>query len=260
MAALWQQQLGALLDMWRQRRPTAVQYTRFGRNNPPSAARLDRFYTSPQLADYVCQVGAARDPILFTPTQYLSDHRPVSLSLQPAAPVERWCTPVRRVRLMFVDSLQHRAAFEQQLQQLAAQAPADDAELLAWWPAFKQQIARAAGITYADYRRSSNYPTAAPAGARLQQLYAAAESGDEAQRAAAIDSLAAATAEVRRAAQADEEARRLRERREWLHHREYPHPGLTRRLRPPVAQLGVAGLRAPMGCWPAPHLPSPGWL
>ena len=56
VAALWQQQLGALLDMWRQRRPTAVQYTRFGRNNPPSAARLDRFYTSPQLADYVCQL------------------------------------------------------------------------------------------------------------------------------------------------------------------------------------------------------------
>ena len=245
VAGLWRDSLGAdLVDVWRARHPEATTFTRFGTGAAISAARLDRFYVSPGLVDSCHQAGAARHAARAAAGAYLSDHRPITLRLLPRRPVETWRGPPRRVRLHFKASPPHAADLQQQLQSLAAAAPTSPAALLAWYPQFKRATAAAAREVGRLYRRAMQQTNAAnqPAG-RLQQLYTAVEAGDD----AAVEEIAATRAQVTRAAEADDEARQLRERREWLHHREYPSAGYTRRLRPPAQHLGVPPLRDAAG-------------
>jgi exonuclease III len=244
-ARAWREHLGPhLADALRLRAPARRVFTHFSR---VGAARLDRFYVSHDALPSVRRVAAAGLPRGAQPAAVRgcarSDHRPVMLDLVHRQPLV-FTAPRPRVRLAFraSDPVAWQA-FQAAVTALAGEAPGDDAALLEWWPGFKRRVASAAGRAARAARAAARPAATAAAADALAGLYAAAEAGDS----AAAQQVAEAAAAARSAAAADEEAQRLRDRRSWVHHREYPHPGLTRQLRPPAARACIAALRTTGG-------------
>ena len=244
VAGAWATSLGAhLSDVFRARRPTARSYTRIQGGLLPSAARLDRLYVSVGLVPHVCHAAVARIPICVAGGGYLSDHRPVSLTLLPAVPVQPWPAPTRRVRTAFCKDETEGDSVREAVAVAVAAAPADDAALLRWWPRFKSRLAAWSHSANRRLRARSLDPGVAAAGAAVDALFQRVEAGDF----AAVGDVAAALGRVRSGVLYAEEVERFRVRRSWLHTREYPTPGLTRRLaqrRPPA---GIHALRGSSG-------------
>ncbi len=242
-ARAWDGPLGPrLVDIFRAKYPLRRAYTHFHRSG---ASRLDRVYVSGNLAPSVTRAAVA-DARAGSRTAAAasglstSDHRPAFIDVAAKEPVIV-NQPARRARLDFHRSRPHWDAFLGTIERLAAAAPADHASLLQWWPTFKARAAAAAGAATTAWRASQR--GAAPAQLEnLQDLYVAAEHGT----ATAAQVLEAAR-QTAAAAEADDHSRHLREKRDWIHARERPHPTLTRRLQRPRATAHIAELRAPSG-------------
>lgn len=137
VAACWKSHLGQLTDAFRSRHPEARSFTHFSHQ---LAARLDRLYCSGNVLPFVAAAKTAPNPGGVYHSLYLSDHRLTFLQLLPRSPPTAPNRARRRMRLSFATDQDLRAKFETRVSNLAAQAPADNASLLQWWPAFKREI------------------------------------------------------------------------------------------------------------------------
>ena len=249
VAAVWRRQLGGpLTDVFRARHPSRTCFTRFGRGAAASAARLDRFYASSGLLPSVYTCDVPRTPIVrplpsSSDSVFLSDHRPISLALLPAGPVVRGVAPVPRVRLAFVACEDSVEAFRGEVATVLASVPPGQTELLEWWPRAKRRMAALAGTANRAFRQRNRPAEAEEAATAVDAVYAEVEEGAP----QAILGLQAATARYRRACMHSAEVQWLRQRKSWLHCREYPNPGLTRRFRPPRRGMGIPALRTSSG-------------
>ena len=227
-AAVWAHALPDLVDTFRALHPRRREYTYFHRHG---ASRLDRVYISSKGFPYVttARVAGSEAPGACS----ISDHRPVTASLLGrcalAAPRRRTGarrTLAPRVRTEFLQDAALAEQYRLQTAQLASVAPAAPRDLLAWWPSFKDGVARVARTLYAQHRLNTAAFVKTADGA-----VEAAQRGAAAGDAAAVAGLPAARHAARRAGVAAQQA--LTERCSWLHPRELPSPGLTARLRPP---------------------------
>ena len=247
VARAWASSLGShLVDAFRALHPGRRLFSHF---QGGGAARLDRVYVSGSLLPAVCRARAAEAPCGDGPAGPAallgfarSDHRPVFIDVVHRQPVV-FDAPMRRVRLDFRRSDPHWQAYCQHMESMAAAAPSAPLALLQWWPSFKRSAAVAAHAANRAFRAAARDASVTVAVDNLRSLYDAAERGV----AGAAANVAAAGARLMEAAAADSSARQLCERREWVHGREYPRPGLTRCLQPPRSVTYVAALRTPAG-------------
>ncbi len=220
--AVFREKFPGLSDVFRALHPQRRMHTHHG---PQSAARLDRWYAAEALRRHVVQCMPGDS----TP----SDHRPVVLVL--AATSRGVPGPgVRRARLQQVwRSPQACERLQQALEQLCGAAPADDQQLISWWPAFKKRVMEACSAV-ARQQRLEQGPLGQQREAALTQLRAAfdqvelaAQQQDEAVAAAALQQVLQARAAWCTAVQQDNAAAHWQRRREWVHHQERPNPAFT---------------------------------
>ena len=235
-------QCTGMVDQWRRLHPTSATFT----YNQQAAAgeagisysRLDRFYTSAALSDYVTKCDVQH------PTT--SDHRPVTLTLvaQQPSTMGPGLHVYSDTFKLFTDL--HDKLKEWLRPRLTA-APMDVAELLIWWPAFKRALAhqlKAVNATAKERLQSESEAVKAALG-RMQAAQTAADAAP--QSAVLKRQLAGAQKEYMAAvvqSSADDSASA---RCSWLHIGERPNPVLTRLLKPPKAAKRVAAVRAPAG-------------
>eukprot|EP00887_Chlorella_sp_A99_P007506 scaffold2.g7506.t1 len=237
----WQ---GSLVDAFRRRRPQGRRYTRYG---PSSAARLDRFYVSSGLTEWVASaaVGEERGA-----EAGLSDHRPVTLALAARTGVPGAAPPrgPPRLRLRFLAREELVATLQGQLTALAAQAPEAPGQLLTWWPSFKRRVSSL--VARQDKAaRSALPPSVSAAWQQLQAAYEAVEAaaGDEAAAEAALAGVQQRRQELSEAVAAAQAEGAAQQRREWIHRGERPCPDITAKLAKPRAAEAALTLRAPNG-------------
>jgi exonuclease III len=239
----WAAHLPDLFDSFRIRHPSRRQYTF---HHHRGASRLDRVYVSSKGLPFVTQAGVAtrRDA---SGAGFLSDHRPVTMSLLQRPPHPCTAGPryaklrlPPRVHTEFLDDEELAASYRDGVAAEASSAPDEAGAFLEWWAAFKQRVAGLTRQLNAVYRQRHAL--------RVEQAEAELEALEE--RVAAGD--VAAAGDMRRARRgarrADDAATRaLRARHSWLNKSELPSPGLTARLRPPVDAACGPSLRTPGG-------------
>jgi len=227
-AAVWAHELPDLVDTFRARRPQRREFTYFHHRG---ASRLDRLYVSTHGLPYVIKAGVASRREA-PGSSFLSDHRPVTMTLLHRSPLHaprprtgRGRTLAPRVHTDFLRDAALAEQYSAQVAELASAAPNDSAALLQWWPQFKLEVAKLARTLNSQHRHNCAQRVA-EAEAALEEVQGRVAAGD-----------AAAGGELRQARQAARQAdsaatRSLHERHLWLHRRELPSPGLTARLRP----------------------------
>ena len=229
-AAEWAHSVPHLVDTFRARHRQRREFTYFHHRG---ASRLDRLYVSTHGLPYVVKAGVAsrRDA---SGSSFLSDHRPVTMTLLHRSPrhaprprTGRGRTLEPRVHTEFLRDAALEEQYNAQVAALASAAPSDSAALLQWWPQFKVEVAKIARALNSQHRHNCAQRVA-EAEAVVEEMQGRMAAGD-----------AAAGGELRQARQAARQAdsaatRSLHERHLWLHRRELPSPGLTARLRPPM--------------------------
>ena len=213
--------------------PRRSYFTRFGGGR---ASRIDRFYVSPLLSDFV---SPSRGRGTGIGCDGFSDHRLIAMHLRPRQPQPaHQRRPLPRLRLQFQSDAALVEDFERQAALLIGTQPQGDEALFRWWPRFKARLAALCRSLNRQRQRALDAP-AEELQQQLMQLYARCEDGDD----AAIEAIIAARRQLSDLHVAKAGQQRLSELREWLHDGEKPSRGLTARLRPPAAARGVAVLR-----------------
>ena len=222
-----------LVDIFRVRQPKCRQWTYLQPTvNGLHASRLDRFYTSPELAPYVLRCGTAG-------RYQLADHRLVLLDLQARRPSSHG-RGLKRVRLHY---LRHRDLHARVDSFLLAQTPPAVGDMWTWWLGVRGQwAARMQEMTAVAARRLRG-ARAAEVAAQAVKARAAAdlEAGLPGSQAAYAAAEAAARRESGRLARTVIRSRRTA----WLHTRETPSPLLTTLLRPPPTAVTIPSLIHP---------------
>lgn len=229
-----------LVDAYRHLHPLRRSFTWHGAaaGEGGTASRLDRIYVSPELASRAFSCKAS--PLT------VSDHRPVLLHLLPVVPVDRG-RGLRRTQMDFWRHSHHQEAWTTWLEEQAQAAPDDPQILLAWWPVFKQDLARfTASLNRAS--RPQRDPSEEERAAQLALAQTMAEA--ETTRSPAPETIARILAARRRfilASAADAGRREIRRRFAWIKCGERPSPLLTKLIRPPKASRHMAALRCLSG-------------
>ena len=126
-----------LCDAFRTLHPSTRGYTY---HHGSQASRIDRFHISQFLSPFLLQCTPAK-----IPHPRLSDHIPLLLKLLPATPPQQVQGPGPfRLKMGPMLGGPQREAMEELVQQCiqAFPPPPDELSLLAWWPAFKDEMAR----------------------------------------------------------------------------------------------------------------------
>lgn len=227
-----------LVDVFRHLHPTRRVYTH---HSPTSAARLDRVHISSTIQQYVVSCGVGDVPV--------SDHRPVWVQIgakdNPLGP------GVRRARLSAIwGNAAMRLQLQQTIQQLAAEAPADPATLLIWWPSFKGRVLNACQSLARQARAASQGPLAQQRAAAANAIQAAfvavQESGTVEEAAAALSQVTAARQQWCACVQQQAAAQEWQRRKEWVHAGERPNPVFTAVLNPRGPQHTIPPMQSPV--------------
>ncbi len=244
--------LNHMSDAFRHLHPERRSMSWFG---APGAARLDRIYVANTLLAHVSAAYIAPTMGAF------SDHSPavVHVTMAPGAAVQGRTPPrtARRVRLRawFWECAVLRLQYEQWLEAEVASAPAEDVDLLQWWPGFKLRWAALIQSLNRERQQQASPPEELctrreAARAALDQALAAFEAGEpdsHQQVLAAKQEWAVAVAALQR------HARIHGLPAKWLHSNERPSPAFTKALTPPQHAMTVPALRHPNG-----HMLGPG--
>jgi len=233
-----------VVDAFRYKHPTSRVYT-WSAPTRGCASLIDRIFVSTGLLPYLHQCSVEPS----TP----SDHRPMVMHLRPARNTHRPGPGVRRCRTDFQKCPILLQQFLGWATAQVAAAPATDAALIAWWPGFKEALARQLQ-TLSRQRTQQLRTTALP----LQQAIAAAHAAADAfaqpplgETAADMQAALQTALQADRACQAAYRPSALtaaqRTRHTWLHSSERASPLITSLTSPPAASRGIAALQATQG-------------
>ena len=228
-----------LVDVYRQRNPGSRTYTHF---SPVGAARLDRFYISSPFVEWIASARVdGRLPAARAGAD--SDHRPIAMDLIPRPTATPAGAPRRpRLRLRFLTQPALRQQFADGLAALAAEAPPEPQDLLAWWPGFKHRLHQL-GKRLDRAARAVLPASVAAAWQDLETAHAEVEAGDP----AALEAVLQRRQDLAAAVEAHSVECAAAKRRQWIHGGERPGPKLSKRLQPPRDARALPALRAPSG-------------
>lgn len=242
---VFQSMTAHMTDVFRHKCPQSRGLTFFGVHG---GARLDRIYVPDVLIPLVCTARIA------TVDGSFSDHRAMCMQLLPtpaAVTVPRTLTQPRtrrpRVRLVFWGCGVLRLQFAQWLQAQLACAPADDCDLLLWWPRFKVHLVAEVAALNRQRRQQSDPPPQVhdrrlAAKKAMDVAMAEFEQGDT----SALPRVLAHRREWAAAlATAQQHARVHGLPVEWLPANERPSPAFTAALSPPKRVQMAAAIRNP---------------
>jgi exonuclease III len=225
-----------LVDVFRQRRPAAREYT-FLRHTREGlqASRLDRFYVDLDLLDYVSYCGV---PYRGT----TSDHRMVVMEvLARRAPTHGPGLP--RARTSYQQHADLHAQVETWLAEQQHAMPSEHAALLDWYPAFKREWLQRLGAVNREARRRMLEALEGRDAARAAVEVAAAALEQAQPPPGAEAAYREAYAAWEAACTTAGAAAARHQRQKWLHTRETPCPLITRLVRPGAAATAIPGLR-----------------
>lgn len=231
-----------LRDPFRVLHPRRRSFSFYRNGAPPTRSRLDRFYAGPALLPHVYACHPDSHPAI-------SDHRPVVLHLRTAHQPARG-RGLPKLRLAALNRGGGRTKLKRLIDQLIADAPlTSPADMITWWPRFKQQLRQRCSTLVREHAAQLVQPSAARAAAEAAWL--AAEAALEAtppdqeqaafQHAAATQ--AALAAAIREDALPEHQAARFR----WLHKGERAGPLMSNLMKPPAAAGCITSLRTQRG-------------
>lgn len=242
-----------MVDAFRAKHPNRRAYTYSGLHG---VARLDRVYVPNTLMPFITKAAVVNV------CEYISDHRPVVVHIAAAEGVSRRARRpgLRRLRMSFWldDELQND--FQHWLMTSVGQAPPAAADLLLWWPGFKEQLAAKVQELNALHKQRSLPPAALRA--EYDQLVATVQTGWDAMQSAATAAerdaarqaihahrckLAATLAALKR------HGEHVQPLPPWIPLNEVPSTKFTSIMAPPAASRAVHALKHPHG-----HLLGPG--
>jgi len=233
-----------VVDAFRYKHPTSRVYT-WSAPTQGRASLIDRIYVSTGLLPYLHQCSVEPS----TP----SDHWAVVMHLRPARNTHPPGPGLRRCRTDFHKCPILLQRFLSWAHAQVAAAPAADDALLAWWPGFKESLARQLQILSRQYTQQLRAATLP-----LQQAMAASHAASDAfaqpplgETAADMQAALQTTLQADRACQAAHRPSALsaaqRSRHAWLHTGERASPLITKLTSPPAASRGIAALQAAHG-------------
>ena len=221
-------------SLFRHFHPTTKAFSRF--DNQGSRSLIDGFFVSQSLLSHIsrCRIENIT----------LSDHRPVTLCLRPRSNADIG-PGLYRTSLNFWNSPDLKEAFLVDLASLITAAPANDDQLLDWWPCFKITVlSLCKRFDREQYWRDISLSQEEQEGkTRLDAaMLELEEEEDASSRAERLRDVINARSHLKDVLASSSRVSHLRDKFQFIHHGESPSPFLSKILSVPQPARIIAGL------------------